>query len=131
MDIRLSATPLKNGSMSCTKIRESTNANIATSSDSLKNWAINWLRSEPIALRMPTSLARLSERAVVKFMKLMQASSNTKAPITPYNHTNWSASADVDAVLEFRVQCQSDIGKRNRSRLTLSWPSSTCWPAPA
>ena len=43
---------------------------------------------EPIDFRMPTSFARFSERAVLKFMKLMQANNNTNTPMMPNNHTN-------------------------------------------
>ncbi len=48
---------------------------------------MSWLLNDPMAFLMPTSLARFSERAVVRFMKLMQASSNTKQPMMPNNHT--------------------------------------------
>ncbi|MNK99145.1 hypothetical protein D3C87_1195270 [compost metagenome] len=41
--------------------------------DSKKNWLINDLRDDPIALRTPTSLALRSDRAVDKFMKFTQA----------------------------------------------------------
>ena len=37
------------------------------------NWLIRMPFTAPITLRTPTSLARLTDRAVAKFMKLMQA----------------------------------------------------------
>ena len=45
-------------------------------------------QQSPIVLRIPTSLALLLLRAVDRFMKLMQASNNTKAPIKPINITS-------------------------------------------
>ena len=46
--------------------------------DSLRNCVIKFLRSVPNTLRTPTSLALFAERAVVRFMKLMQAISKIK-----------------------------------------------------
>ena len=40
-----------------------------------------------MVLRMPTSFARCSLRAVDRFIKLIQASSRTKAPMIPKNQT--------------------------------------------
>ncbi len=67
---------------------ETINAKMVTRSDSLKNWRISWPRTEPIAFRMPTSLARFSDRAVDKFIKLMQARISTKMPMMAYSRTN-------------------------------------------
>ena len=50
--------------------------------DSLRNCVIKFLRSVPNTLRTPTSLALFAERAVVRFMKLMQASKRIKKAIT-------------------------------------------------
>src|SRR3989337_2663526 len=85
--IRLSATELKYGSIKNTSSTEKIKANAAINMDSLKNWVTNCFRTEPIAFRIPTSLARFSERAVLKFMKLIQASINTKAPMVAKSQT--------------------------------------------
>ena len=55
----------------------------AINNDSLKNCLISCFLSEPTALRTPTSFALFSERAVLRFMKLMQAISNTTSPRMP------------------------------------------------
>src|SRR5690348_918788 len=57
--------------------------------DSAKNCAMSCLRPDPRVLRTPTSLALFSERAVLRFMKLIQASNNTNTPIEPMNQTSW------------------------------------------
>ena len=44
---------------------------------------MSWILSEPSVLRIPTSLARFSLRAVERFMKLMQASNKMKTPMSP------------------------------------------------
>src|SRR6516164_7783583 len=49
--------------------------------DSLRNCTINCLRVLPITLRMPISLARFTDRATVRFIKLMQAISKIKIAI--------------------------------------------------
>src|SRR5260221_2145028 len=64
------------------------NANTTTKNDSLKNCPTNCLRIEPIAFRIPTSFARFSDLAVLKFMKLMHANNKTNTPIDPMNQTN-------------------------------------------
>src|SRR5450755_25942 len=46
--------------------------------DSERNWNIRSLRRVPRTLRMPTSRARFAERAVVRFIKLIQAISRMK-----------------------------------------------------
>src|SRR5271165_6738402 len=48
-------------------------AAIVTKMDSVKNWAIKYLRGDPNTLRTPTSRARFDERAVERFMKFTQA----------------------------------------------------------
>src|SRR5258708_34743799 len=57
--------------------------------DSVKNWNTRYLRAEPNTLRTPTSLARLDERAVDRFMKLTHAISNIIKPISENRHTSW------------------------------------------
>src|SRR5580765_8488665 len=61
---------------------------ITTRNDSAKNCAMSCLRPDPRVLRTPTSLALFSERAVLRFMKLIQASNSTNTPIDPMNQTN-------------------------------------------
>ena len=46
--------------------------------DSPMNWPISCRRNAPSTLRMPTSCARPAERAVARFMKLMQAINRRK-----------------------------------------------------
>src|SRR5215475_11814879 len=53
-----------------------TNAMMLISSDSPMNCLINELFPAPNTLRIPTSAERLEERAVDKFIKLMQAISS-------------------------------------------------------
>ncbi len=77
IDIFLSATWLKKGRTICISKTETVNANATIKNDSVKNWATNCFFNEPTAFRMPTSFARFSERAVVRFIKLMQANNNT------------------------------------------------------
>src|SRR5687768_18368289 len=60
-------------------IQAKTNERITTRKDSMKNWYTNCFRIEPIVLRIPTSFALFSDRAVLRFIKLMQASSNTRS----------------------------------------------------
>src|ERR1700743_3706504 len=49
--------------------------------DSPKNWKISDPLNAPATLRMPTSRARFSLRAVLRFMKLIQAINNISAAI--------------------------------------------------
>ena len=55
----------------------------ARSTDSLRNWKTRELFTAPATFRMPTSFARFSLLAVDRFMKLIQAISNTKAAMMP------------------------------------------------
>src|SRR5512138_1147159 len=50
--------------------------------DSVRNCLIKNLSSEPTTLRMPTSFALLADLAVERFIKLMQASTNTTNAMT-------------------------------------------------
>jgi hypothetical protein len=73
MESDLAAISLKSGSTSeAIKIAITSEIN-AVSIDSTKNWAISVFLSVPNTLRIPTSLARLVLRAVLRFIKLMQA----------------------------------------------------------
>ena len=85
--IFLSAISLNQFKLSDTNNNAIAKAIHATTKDSLKNCLINCPRTEPIDLRIPTSFALFSEWAVLRFIKLIQASSNTKEAIIPNNHT--------------------------------------------
>src|SRR6187455_274238 len=80
-------------------------------------------RIEPTDLRMPTSLARFSERAVLRFMKLMHASSNTSTPMIPNNQTNSIRPPVFLPSLNSEYKCHLLIGCRNTSGLYLRSPS--------
>src|SRR5258706_4751286 len=112
MDIFLSATLLKNGSVSCTINNDKEKAKRTVSNDSLKNWKINCLRNEPIVLRMPTSFARFSLRAVLRFIKLIHASNKTNTPIIPNIHTYCIAPPTFTPFLNSAYKCQWLIGSR-------------------
>src|SRR5882757_318530 len=85
------ANELNNGSRKITRKIENINDTKATSTLSLRNWRMSWLRDEPTVLRMPTSFARFSLRAVLRFIKLMHTSSSTNVPMIENNHTNCMA----------------------------------------
>ena len=69
-------------------IEDQGNETNATKTDSLRNCLINWCLSDPTVLRIPTSFALFSLRAVERFMKLIQASISTNTPIIANNQTN-------------------------------------------
>src|ERR1700753_3083025 len=110
MDICLSATRLNDDSASCTRINENAKATVDTNNDSLKNWLMSCFRNEPNVLRIPTSLARFSERAVLRFMKLIQASSNTNVPMMPNIHTNSIFPPTITPFLNSEYRCHLLIG---------------------
>ena len=78
---------LKAGKTNSTIIKANAKAINEITKDSLKNCPINSPRPEPMALRTPTSFALFSERAVLKFMKLMQAINKTMSPKMPKSFT--------------------------------------------
>src|SRR5215469_11245313 len=108
-------TSLKKESESCTHNNDNANANATVNIDSAKNCCINCLRSEPTVLRIPTSFARFSLRAVLKFMKLMQASNNTNTPIMPNIHTYWIAPPTFTPFLNSEYKCHLFIGIKKSS----------------
>src|SRR5690349_13453294 len=55
--------------------------------DSLRNWNTSCHLADPTDLRTPTSRALLSDLAVLRFTKLIHASSNTNKPTAPNSHT--------------------------------------------
>jgi len=74
-----------------------------------------------MALRTPTSLARFSERAVLKFMKLIQAKSNTKMPTMPNSQTYSINPPVFTPSFQLDFKCQSAIGcKKIRASKRLS-----------
>src|SRR5688572_30375575 len=66
------------GKSTCTSNNASRNENTDKSNASPRNWRTNCFFSAPKTLRMPTSAARLAERAVARFIKLIQAISKIK-----------------------------------------------------
>ncbi|MNL61100.1 hypothetical protein D3C87_1849780 [compost metagenome] len=70
---------LKSGINAVESIIAKTKLSEDINSDSAINWLVNAPLAAPIAFRTPTSRARSSERAVVRFTKLIQAMSRMKA----------------------------------------------------
>ena len=110
--IFLSANELNKGSNIITRAMENINDTKATSKLSLKNWRISWVRNEPTALRMPTSFARFSLRAVLRFIKFMHASSRTNMPMMENSHTNCIAPPMGLPSLKSLYKCHLSIGYR-------------------
>src|SRR5437762_13944524 len=82
-DTCLPDTLLKNGSSRITNNKDNAKEKTTVNNDSLKNCRMICFQSEPIVFRIPTSFARFSLRAVLRFMKLIQASNKTNTPIIP------------------------------------------------
>ncbi len=82
IEIDLSESILKNGKAIAAIPIADNNDKKEIITDSVKNCRIRPNRLEPNVLRIPTSLALLSECAVDKFMKLTDASRIRKNPIT-------------------------------------------------
>src|SRR5690606_41159361 len=83
-----SARTLNAPSESCTSTSAATVATVTYNIDSTINCRISVRFCEPSTFRTPTSLARLLERAVDKFMKLMDDSTRTSMPTAPKIVTN-------------------------------------------
>ncbi len=64
---------LNAGSASSTIMVATSIAMSAVATDSPRNCTMSWTRDAPSDFRTPTSRARFAERAVDRFMKLMQA----------------------------------------------------------
>src|SRR5688500_2172503 len=62
-----------------------------------------------MVLRIPTSLALFSEFAVVKFIKLIQASNNMKRPIIPNIHTYSMRPPVYTPLLNSEYKCHLSI----------------------
>src|SRR5262245_10093148 len=88
MDIFLPESSLNHGRIKPTNANATSHERKTTRNDSVRNSQISCVLAEPIDLRMPTSRARFSDCAVLKFMKFMHASSNTKIPIVANSQTN-------------------------------------------
>ena len=69
--------------MSTARIRE----NILRITDSVRNWVISKDLLEPTTFRIPTSLDLVVERAVARFMKLIQAMIRIRMAITENIYT--------------------------------------------
>ena len=110
IDIFLSASSLNQDNDNKTSSNEMIKARKTTKNDSLKNCCTNCPFIEPKDLRMPTSLARFSERAVLKFIKLIHASSNTKIPTIPKSQTNVMRPPCGSPFLKSEYKCQFFIG---------------------
>ena len=103
-----------------TKIIENTNAMSARIIDSKKNCTISCFLSDPNVLRMPTSLALFSERAVERFMKLTQAINNMMMAIM-VNILTYSIMPPIFLPsLKSLYKCHLLIGKV-KYVLILSW----------
>ena len=72
---------LKNGNMATVIAIANNMAAAQVSTDSVMNCLTRALFTEPITLRIPTSRARLVERAVARFIKLMMAMKRIQAAI--------------------------------------------------
>src|ERR1700722_9426201 len=101
---------LNDGMASCTKYKPSKNDKNVIKTDSNKNWQIRSLRCEPITLRTPTSLARFSDLAVERFMKLIQAIANTSMPIILNKRTYSTKPPTALPFLKSVIKCQSFKG---------------------
>src|SRR5882672_6579545 len=75
------ASWLNNGNNNAAIPNARNNERKLTNTDSVKNWVMRLERSEPATFRMPTSFARLAERAVDRFIKFTQAISKIKMAI--------------------------------------------------
>jgi hypothetical protein len=64
---------LKGDKVNLTRIRAEIMETTLNTIDSVRNWPINCFLNDPRTLRIPTSLARPDDRAVERFIKLMQA----------------------------------------------------------
>src|SRR6478735_1595514 len=80
--ISLAASWLNNGSSSNAIKMASTNEKKLNKTDSVKNCVMRCERSEPATFLIPTSLARLAERAVERFIKFTQAINKIKMATT-------------------------------------------------
>src|SRR4030095_11770160 len=108
--ICLSANWLNQESDNAARMIEKTNANTTTKKDSLKNCRTNCAFIDPIALRIPTSFSLFSERGVLKFIKLIQASNKTKMPTIPNNQTNVIRPSAGFPFLNSEYKCHVLIG---------------------
>ncbi len=72
-------TELNAGNNNSVMVNANTNAMKLIKTDSPRNWLINEPFSAPNTFLMPTSALRFEDRAVLRFMKLMQAISNVNS----------------------------------------------------
>src|SRR5882724_6675062 len=78
---------------------------------------------------MPTSFALFSLRAVLRFIKLMQASNNTNTPMMPKSQTNCTRPPMFFPSFHSEYKCHLLIGWRNTSLLNFfsSWSTLSCF----
>ena len=74
-------------------------------------------RFEPIDFLIPTSVARFSDRAVLKLIKLIHASNKINVPIIPNSHTFSIRPPTCLPFSKSSLKYQSSIGNRNISGL--------------
>src|SRR5215216_3070362 len=115
--IFLPAMSLNNGNNRDTTAIASINENNTTTYDSAMNCLISCQRREPIVFRIPTSLALFSLLAVLRFMKLIQASISTKMPTIPNSHTYLMFPPLLTPFLNSLYRFQRLIGCRNTFHL--------------
>src|SRR5688572_12002838 len=99
---------------------------------SLKNCPIKTRLAAPITFRTPISFALLTERAVLKFIKLIQAISNINTA-TPINNRTYSMRPpERYPFLKFECRYFSLYNCKPNSSLSnleyfLSYPAMKCW----
>src|SRR5690606_36443756 len=108
----LLATWLNQGSNRSARKIANRNAMQAVKTDSLRNCAIRNCFGEPTVLRMPTSFARFSDRAVLRFMKFMQATNSTNKPMTLNSRTYPMEPPPLPGyrIIPLLFKCQSLMG---------------------
>src|SRR5580658_7203646 len=84
-------------------------------------------RSDPSVFRIPTSRARFSLCAVLRFIKLIHANSNTKTPIVPNIQTYWIAPPTFTPFLNSEYKCQRLIGNRKTAGFFAARCALTCF----
>ncbi len=94
-----------------------TKAKPTTSNDSIKNLPISCPFHGADGLADTDFLCPLFERAVLRFMKLMQASSNTNIPMIPKSQTYSMRPPVFIPFLNSWYKCQRPIGWRKMTRL--------------
>ncbi len=116
----LSVTWLKDDILSATSPIASRAEKKLRSTDSPRNWVISPPLLAPTTFRMPTSFALFSLRAVLRFIKLIQAISRIKAAMMAESFTNSILPPSSTAPLKLEYKRQRLIGYKNISHLVSS-----------